>query len=230
MQIASVVGPAIALVLFYVEGDTWYHKTLTDVFMTGVALCLPGALMLFFFDDSEALGSESESHAGPIRATSATVHEEGMPHKREGLCGLSPKNIPHILLGSDIISGLASGMTIKFFPLYFAKVIWLTPTETQAVYVALPFFMAMASHVAQRVAKRYGRVYTSVVMMLVASSALSAMWAIEKYSGWGCYDWCPGRCRENGMSSGVVIANATVRKERCDLVVRLHDIRDPVQF
>jgi hypothetical protein len=55
------------------------------------------------------------------------------------------KHIPHIMVGSDMISGLASGMTIKFFPLYFARAVWLQPVETQSIYVALPIFMIILS-------------------------------------------------------------------------------------
>ena len=36
---------------FLYDGDTWYHMTLRLVFIVGVSLCAPAAIMLFFFDD-----------------------------------------------------------------------------------------------------------------------------------------------------------------------------------
>ena len=35
--------------------------------------------------------------------------------------GMTAEHIPLIMIISDLLSGLASGMTIKFFPLYFAR-------------------------------------------------------------------------------------------------------------
>ena len=71
-----------------------------------------------------------------------------------------------------MFSGLASGMTIKFFPLYFARQVWLQPVQTQFIYVALPFFMIVLSKAGQMVAKKVGRVVTSVGMAYIGSLAL----------------------------------------------------------
>jgi len=272
LQAASIVGPVIALCLFLYEGDTWYHMTLRLVFIVGVCLCAPGAVMLFFFDDDKALGDESEavsvapsrddtatprsvsggsSHAaglspplsedgsgsldvetGPsngasinfVRSRSGVAASNGAdnsggggignltdrtdqvltevlnsvqalsaeapPRKRLWGC-ITASKIPHILVFSDLISGLASGMTIKFFPLFFARKVWLSPVAVQGIYVALPVFMIGVSFVGQRTSKLLGRVITSVLMAYIGSGALIGLWAVLTYrTDWECFE-CP---------------------------------------
>jgi hypothetical protein len=228
LQAASVVGPLIALCLFLYEGDTWYHMTLRLVFIVGVSLCVPAAIMLFFFNDDKALGDESEAvsvapsrnsgaetpvsrqisgrgaHGSTIngvdsdkasRALNEMLHSvqtssEINDGKRRWNCVTSSK-IPHVLVFSDLISGLASGMTIKFFPLFFARKVWLSPVAVQSIYIALPAFMIATSFVAQRVSKKIGRVITSIAMAYIGSGALIGLWALLKFkTEWECYD-CP---------------------------------------
>lgn len=228
LQAASIVGPLIALCLFLYEGDTWYHMTLRLVFIVGVSLCAPAAIMLFFFDDDKALGDESEAvSAAPSRSGTNTpaantagrrrsmespspsingpedktarvltevlhsVQElADRPQKRRWGC-ISASKIPHLMIFSDLISGLASGMTIKFFPLFFARKVWLSPVAVQGIYLVLPFFMIATSFCAQRVSKVIGRVLTSIGMAYIGSGALIGLWAVLKFQvDWQCYD-CP---------------------------------------
>lgn len=218
LQAASIVGPIVAVVIFSVTGNTWYHLTLRLVFVVGVLLCVPGALILFFFTDDEALGEESESHAVSRSASRRTdgsgsgassTPDAGRSRSRDvsgqldsvasslakyeshpTWCGMTASRIPHIIIASDMISGLASGMTIKFFPLYFAKEVYLRPVSVQTIYIALPFFMIVVSKAGQKLSKRLGRVTTSILMSYIGSAALIGLFAVEFYAQWGCYD-CP---------------------------------------
>lgn len=207
LQAASIVGPILALTIFAYEGNTWYHYTLRLVFAVGVGLCAPGACILLFFNDEHALGSESESVSTGTNSPAPEVNENGvepdasMSHitsaKRLSVtsvggtcCGMNITRIPHILIASDMISGLASGMTIKFFPLYFAKKIWLQPIGVQSIYIALPLFMIVASKLGQKASRVFGRVTVSVTMSVLGAAALAGIFAIEHVANWDCYD-CP---------------------------------------
>eukprot|EP00038_Savillea_parva_P007323 m.169300 g.169300 ORF g.169300 m.169300 type:complete len:624 (-) comp13085_c0_seq1:115-1986(-) len=265
LQLASIVGPLIALILFLEEGDTWYHMTLRLVFIVGVSLCTPGAIMLFFFNDDHSLGDESEAvSAAPSRnghtsrinssnasgsaisgtgtggkgggrrdsADSSSHHPEEDRHTSQVLNGvlesvqalstsgdypmvekrrwgcLTSSKIPHILVFSDLISGLASGMTIKFFPLFFARKVWLSPVAVQGIYIALPIFMITTSFAAQRVSQVCGRVVTSVGMAYIGSGALCGLWAILTYkTDWQCHE-CPWHDATNKSTCEAAVSSA----------------------
>lgn len=212
LQASSVVGPIVAIAIFSLSGNTWYHVTLRNVFLTGAMLCIPGALLLMFFRDDHALGEESQGHAvgssepptrRPSKVGGFSKDEEELVKKLADVagklerynkprtcCGMTARKIPHILVFSDLISGLASGMTIKFFPLYFAKEIYLEPVPVQGIYIALPFFMIVVSKSGQMISKRIGRVTTSIIMAYIGSAALIGLFCIEFFAKWGCYE-CP---------------------------------------
>ena len=53
--------------------------------------------------------------------------------------------MPYLLATSDLIFGLASGMTIKFFPIFFLKQVELAPVATNFVMAATPLAVAAVS-------------------------------------------------------------------------------------
>ena len=74
-------------------------------------------------DDSRTLTEHGEL---------VTLAGEGAETKnkvRGCLCVRSTKHIPWVILASDIIIGLGSGMTIKFFPLFFKNEVELSPSS-----------------------------------------------------------------------------------------------------
>merc|ERR1712070_209859 len=52
------------------------------------------------------------------------------------------QHIPYILFLSDVITALGSGMTVKFFPLYFKNDIRMSPAEVQYIYTCAPAFIS----------------------------------------------------------------------------------------
>jgi MFS family permease len=46
--------------------------------------------------------------------------------------------IPYIVFISGLISSLGSGMTVKFFPLFFKDEVGMTPSQVQIIYVLVP--------------------------------------------------------------------------------------------
>lgn len=83
--------------------------------------------------------------------------------------------VPVLLTLSDIFGALASGMTIKFFPLFFMQRTGLSPAFVSLISAASPMGIAGASVLAQRGSKRLGRVQLSMVTRLVDVLFLVAM-------------------------------------------------------
>ena len=98
-------------------------------------------------------------------------------------CCVSAARVPHIIVGSDLISGFGSGMTVKFFPLFFSKKLMLSPIGTNCIYIAVPMFMMAASLIAQRLSMKYGRVQVSILYAYVGAVALVGMWILGRASG-----------------------------------------------
>lgn len=56
-------------------------------------------------------------------------------------------SVPYTLFASSLMMGFASGMTIKFFPLYFRCSCGMSPAAVQGVYAAVPLLLAAFSKV-----------------------------------------------------------------------------------
>jgi len=196
LQIASITGPVIGILLFFYQGNHWKYNILNDIFFIGILLSLPSVFILFLFRDKYTLGELSESHASPLQSPLINDEDVGNVNKDDHFkigynyinnnVGNNNKvgRIPYILAIADIISGISAGMTVKFFPLFFANDLKLTPIYTNGIYVGLPIAMSIMAHGGQFVARRYfGRVFTIIFMSIGGAFALIGLWAIEKYAG-----------------------------------------------
>jgi MFS family permease len=101
------------------------------------------------------------------------VNENG----NEILFGLLPKNraIPILIASCDVISGLGSGMSIRFFPIFFVNNLKLSPVMVQVLYVVSPLLQATIMRKAQVIAKSYGRCHVAVAFKWVGLSFMLLM-------------------------------------------------------
>ena len=83
--------------------------------------------------------------------------------------------VPYILFGSSVLLGLASGMTIKFFPLFFKNECGMSPVAVQVIYAVLPLVLAAFSRLGTALAMRIGRVQTMVGLKVVGIGLLVTM-------------------------------------------------------
>ena len=102
---------------------------------------------------------------------------------------LTHQYIPHVIIFSDLISGFGSGMTVKFFPLFFSQKLKLSPIATNSIYIAVPVFMTVMSLCAQTLSKRYGRVQISMVYAYVGAVALFGMYVLGQVSNDDWAEW-----------------------------------------
>lgn len=57
-------------------------------------------------------------------------------------CCAGVRAIPWIILASNTVTGFATGMTVKFFPLFFKNEVCLTPAAVNIIYAVTPFIQA----------------------------------------------------------------------------------------
>jgi len=151
----SVAGPITAICLFIWQGDTWTLRELGIVGCSGIGVAILGIITtLPFFSDKNTLGDESEMILRP---------REGLGKSRSlsfGLFLATSKNIPHILFITDMLFAVASGMTIKFFPLFFKNECGFTPITVNIIYGTTFIFLTVFTYIAQYISRSIGNAST----------------------------------------------------------------------
>ncbi|DBA78565.1 TPA: hypothetical protein ACH3X2_007878 [Trebouxia sp. C0005] len=145
------IGPLTAAAAFAVTGNKWQISTLQRVILIGLVLALVPIVSLFCFDDDKALGQESEAakyQPLAVRDTAPDDAAEVLQDKLQTSSGrwavpqLSSHSVPYLLATSDLLFGLATGMTKHFFPIFFLKQVGLAPVATNFVMAATPLAVA----------------------------------------------------------------------------------------
>jgi MFS family permease len=90
--------------------------------------------------------------------------------------------VPYIVFISGLIVALASGMTIKYFPLYFKNTLGMPPAAVQCIYVAVPLIMGIASCIATRLGKLIGRVQAILLLRSLGLACFSGMVVLDKHA------------------------------------------------
>ena len=73
--------------------------------------------------------------------------------------------IPSMIAGSDVIIGLASGMTVKFPPIFLLFVLDLKPIDVQIIYLLTPFAIAANAPNLQELSKKHGRITVTCIVI-----------------------------------------------------------------
>eukprot|EP00298_Acanthocystis_sp_HF-20_P014204 c20673_g1_i1.p1 GENE.c20673_g1_i1~~c20673_g1_i1.p1 ORF type:complete len:472 (+),score=163.86 c20673_g1_i1:27-1442(+) len=184
----GIVGPIVSIIVFTLGDDQWHLTTLRDVILVGMAIEAPIAFLMFFFDDKKIiLGRESteETDKEDEDGSPRNMNDKDNNSKLESFRDRFRWTIPYFIFVGSVIIGLGSGMTVKFFPLFFMNDCHLSPSQVQAIYVVIPVFMVLACGLAEKVAKKIGRVQTSVLFRGSAVIVLFAMVYLQDYKG----DW-----------------------------------------
>lgn len=191
------IGPLFSLLLFLKLGNTWTLSACREVLFGGLLLMLPGLCLMLFFDDDKALGSDSEAlvhtrHRNETGDGDSSVDDENgesetaaaatvllVLHPQRPASNEEESHAIHFLgmstslfvtlsiLFADIISALASGMTIKFFSLFFIEKSHFGPVAISALGTISPFGIAALSVGIQHLSKVFGRVQTNLLTRLL---------------------------------------------------------------
>mmetsp|Transcript_16364 Transcript_16364/g.53273 ORF Transcript_16364/g.53273 Transcript_16364/m.53273 type:complete len:570 (+) Transcript_16364:2219-3928(+) len=88
--------------------------------------------------------------------------------------------VPWTMFLSSLLAALGSGMTVKFFPLYFKNAVGLSPIQVQVVYTLVPLAMCCGMGLAQALHPRIGRVQTIFLLHTTAVGLLLSMIVLDK--------------------------------------------------
>jgi MFS family permease len=204
--LASCMGPILSIILFQTTGDDWDLQSLQIIIYVGLGLELVNAILMMFFDDAKAL-DEGDDHNAQDNSTTepllirqpqtdpelqiadidmweesdAEIENANDDSHGDECLQTRRRWIPYILLMSGTIMAIGSGMTVKFFPLFFKDQVGMSPTQVQIIYVLVPIVMAIFSGLGTSVASWFGRVQTSLVLQLTGVACLVTMVAFQPY-------------------------------------------------
>lgn len=191
---ASTLGPVISIFLFAAHHNSWDPITLRNVFVVGIALEIFGGVAMLAFRDSCAIDGDGDDVAGVRRASpgasvAALPPAPALASTPAAALDSRPPTpsprvvwwVPHLIFASNLVLGIASGMTIKFFPLYFRCSVHLSPVAVQAIYASQPALIAAFSRIATALATRIGRVHALIAFKVVGVALLVTMSLLE---GW----------------------------------------------
>jgi hypothetical protein len=88
---------------------------------------------------------------------------------------LGERSIPVKIALADVTSGLASGMSIRYFPIFFCDNLMLTPVIVQVLYMVSPLLQAALMTIAQRASRKYGRCKVAVLFKWTGISFMLLM-------------------------------------------------------
>lgn len=133
------------------------------------------ALMVPLLQPNEEEFDEDESK-GQQRQVATELTKKcclGCTARRGSFCFTN--YLPSIIVLTDVCFGLASGMSVQFFPLFFMEAYNLSPMAISGIYVLSPLLTSLASFCAQRLSHHLGRVITTVTCKLLGVSFLFLM-------------------------------------------------------
>jgi MFS family permease len=191
---ASAAGPLVSIVLFQTLGDEWdlYHLRL--VMYAGLGIEIFNSFLMMLFDDKKALeepGNSTDDDAGECAAEEdGTMEEEEEGETNEEptdpsntLTALQKRQrwIPYIVFAQGLIFALGSGMTVKFFPLFFKDEVGMSPSQVQIIYTCVPFVMVISSAICSKIAVGFGRVQTTLLFSCFGVLLLFCMVFFKSY-------------------------------------------------
>ncbi|KAH9259148.1 hypothetical protein BASA81_002768 [Batrachochytrium salamandrivorans] len=191
--VGATNGPILASLLFLQVGDSWTRSELKYVIAAGTGFAAVPLVSLLFLRDKHSLGEEL---SGPLMGLNsnhnpqdddedddagATGEEEEGPSAHE----LLASKVRQLCFGADALFGVASGMTVKFFPLFFRDNTHLTPAKVNMVTIVTTFLMIFGSLLAQKLAVRSSRMKVILIFKFIGIALLFIMAQFQSlWSDW----------------------------------------------
>jgi MFS family permease len=211
-MLASSVGPLVSIILFETLGDEWDFYHLRLVMYVGLSIAVVQSILMVFFDDSKALEESPEHTVttasqleDDVEDEEDAVEPESLVRDEEECPDMEPTTaatattipqdpwttprrrrqqrwIPYIIFVQGLVLAIGSGMTVKFFPLFFKDEVGFSPSQVQMVYICVPITMVIMSGLISKLANTgFGRVQATLVFSSCGVSMLYAMVFFKTY-------------------------------------------------
>ena len=101
-------------------------------------------------------------------------HNDAIEQK-DFFCIPSARVVPIFVSSADILGGLAAGMSIRYFPIFFLHNLNLTPAQVQITFASSMAFMAILGRFVQWTGTKIGRIQTVLICKWTGAILLWAM-------------------------------------------------------
>lgn len=111
-------------------------------------------------------------------------NEEDETNDDSGCTTRSERFIPIFVAMHDVTTGLASGMSISYFPVFFSDETYMniSPIIVQLLYIIAPMGNALLTHIARSLSLKYGRCHVAVAHKWVGISCMFALVGAYTYN------------------------------------------------
>jgi predicted MFS family arabinose efflux permease len=93
---------------------------------------------------------------------------------------MQKRRIPSLVAMADLVGGLATGMSVRYFPIFLVNSLQLGPVAVQLIYVMTPILQASMAALAQRLSNRFGRLHVTVFHKWIGALLMYAMMAAHE--------------------------------------------------
>lgn len=109
-----------------------------------------------------------------------TYDEERLGQTLSWLFCCNKRVVASLIATTDVISGLASGMSIRYFAIFLCDNLRLSPVAVQVVYIISPILQVFLQNKAQLLAKTHGRCKVTIALKWIGISLMITMVALYK--------------------------------------------------
>jgi len=184
---ASSVGPLIGLGVFLYAGNSWTLSSMKLVISIGVVLGMFALFPAWRMNDKYALGEESEAVHLQQRLQQDTAEagagrEVALRGGKSTCFGLvTTPRIRYVLFCGELVMCAGAGMTVKFFPVFFDKVGHVNPATLQAVFASLSGLTTVGILLANKAAKRVGRMQVTICCFVIGISCTILLGTLHNF-------------------------------------------------
>ena len=205
MQLGNISGPLIALVIFYYLGDTWSIRDCSIVMAAGLALCVPAILILCCLRDDRDIDetdidlpimisfqdSMEEKCEPLVSDTQLACHTTDIENQDESFLTDSHDELedksyrvccykgylakPVLITLADMLSGIASGISIRYFPIFLMDQLRLSPVQVHIICIVTVLGQSILAKAARGLAKSCGLCRVSAFFQWIFVSLLVSM-------------------------------------------------------
>ncbi len=173
---SRVAGQLASIALFRGLGDGWDLRSLRVMMYAGFAFQLAAAVLMCFFDDEKTL--DEKDHGGEKGVDKKKLPSIDVKRGNSEENRLTPMQsrqrwIPYIAFTFDLFLALASGLSVKYFPLYFKDTVGMSPLQVQTIYLFMPTIMVFGSTLGTKLSgSGFGRVQTTLLFKVLGIAEL----------------------------------------------------------
>lgn len=199
----NTFGPGTALILFSRLGNDWTLEECSVVMRAGQVVAIPALILLWFMNDDfcESDDNEETENSTYQLLSDDSDAEENMRNdevdeeendnealldtndeeEHSALCCIPMHRVVPVMVASaDIMAGLAAGMSIRYFPIFFLDNLKLSPAQVQVVFMCSMLSMAIMGCLAQWIGKKIGHLQVTICCKWTGAFLLMAMVAAYK--------------------------------------------------